>query len=57
VPQPVKAALHRAAEIACGNVPELLGPVVIGLDTSGSMSSPDTGHRGPLKRFEHRRHE
>jgi 60 kDa SS-A/Ro ribonucleoprotein len=46
VPQPVKAALHQAAEIACGNVPELPGPVVIGLDTSGSMGCPATGHRG-----------
>ncbi len=47
VPQKIKAALHKAAEIACGNVPELPGPVVIGLDTSGSMSSAVTGHRGP----------
>jgi len=46
VPQKIKAALHQAAEIACGNVPELPGPVVIGLDTSGSMSCPVTGHRG-----------
>ncbi|HEV3343064.1 MAG TPA: hypothetical protein VG125_22000 [Pirellulales bacterium] len=46
VPQKIKAALHRAAELACGNVPELAGPVVIGLDTSGSMRSPVTGHRG-----------
>jgi len=46
VPQKIKAALHQAAEIACGNVPELPGPVVIGLDTSGSMGSPVTGHRG-----------
>jgi 60 kDa SS-A/Ro ribonucleoprotein len=46
VPQKIKAALHQAAEIACGNVPELPGPVVIGLDTSGSMQSPVTGHRG-----------
>ncbi|HXT59695.1 MAG TPA: TROVE domain-containing protein [Pirellulales bacterium] len=46
VSQKIKAALHRAAEIACGNVPELPGPVVIGLDTSGSMQSPVTGHRG-----------
>ena len=43
VPQKIKAALHRAAEIACGNVPELPGPVVIGLDVSGSMG--DAGHR------------
>jgi 60 kDa SS-A/Ro ribonucleoprotein len=46
VPQKIKAALHKAAEIACGNIPVLPGPVVIGLDVSGSMSSPVTGHRG-----------
>jgi len=46
VPQKIKAALHQAAEIACGNAPELPGPVVIGLDTSGSMSCPVTGFRG-----------
>jgi 60 kDa SS-A/Ro ribonucleoprotein len=46
VPQGIKTALHRAAEIACGNIPELPGPVVIGLDVSGSMSSPVTGQRG-----------
>jgi 60 kDa SS-A/Ro ribonucleoprotein len=46
VPQKIKAALHTAAEIACGNVPELPGPVVIGLDVSGSMSTPITGNRG-----------
>jgi 60 kDa SS-A/Ro ribonucleoprotein len=46
VPQKIRAALHQAAEIACGNVPELPGPVVIGLDTSGSMSCPATGWRG-----------
>jgi len=46
VPQKIKTALHKAAEIACGNVPELPGPVVIGLDTSGSMSSAVTGARG-----------
>ena len=27
VPQQIKAALHQAAEIACGNVPQLPGPV------------------------------
>lgn len=47
VPQKIKTALHKAAEIACGNVPELPGPVVIGLDTSGSMSCAVTGNRGP----------
>jgi 60 kDa SS-A/Ro ribonucleoprotein len=46
VPQQIKAALHQAAEIACGNIPELPGPIVIGLDVSGSMASPVTGHRG-----------
>ena len=46
VPQKIKTALHKAAEIACGNVPELPGPVVIGLDVSGSMGSPVTGNRG-----------
>lgn len=46
IPHQIKAALHKAAEIACGNVPELPGPVIIGLDVSGSMSSPITGHRG-----------
>ncbi len=45
VPQKIKTALHQAAEIACGNT-QLEGPVVIGLDVSGSMASPVTGHRG-----------
>ncbi len=46
VPRKIKTALHEAAEIACGNIPELPGPVVIGLDTSGSMSMSVTGWRG-----------
>ena len=46
VPAKIKAALHKAAEIACGNVSELPGPVVIGLDTSGSMGCSVTGFRG-----------
>jgi len=46
VPQKIKTALHKAAEIACGNIPQLAGPVIIGLDVSGSMASPVTGHRG-----------
>lgn len=46
VPRQIKSALHRAAEIACGNVPQLPGPVVIGLDVSGSMQSAVTGYRG-----------
>ncbi|MFC1596679.1 TROVE domain-containing protein [Planctomycetota bacterium] len=46
VPQRIKQALHQAAEIACGNIPEMPGPVVIGVDASGSMSCPVTGYRG-----------
>jgi 60 kDa SS-A/Ro ribonucleoprotein len=46
LPQKIKAALCEAAEIACGNVPELPGAVVIGLDVSGSMQSAVTGRRG-----------
>ncbi len=46
VPHKIKSALHAAAEIACGNVPQLPGPVVIGLDTSGSMGMAVTGNRG-----------
>jgi 60 kDa SS-A/Ro ribonucleoprotein len=32
--------------VACGNVPELPGPVVVGVDVSGSMGSPVTGYAG-----------
>lgn len=46
VPRELKNALQQAAEIACGNVPQFAGPVVIGLDVSGSMSSAVTGARG-----------
>lgn len=46
LPAAVRNALQRAAEIACGNVPELPGPVVIGVDVSGSMASAVTGSRG-----------
>ncbi|MCA9197212.1 MAG: TROVE domain-containing protein [Planctomycetales bacterium] len=46
VPTKVRTALHDAAELACGNVPELTGPVLVGVDTSGSMNSPATGWRG-----------
>jgi 60 kDa SS-A/Ro ribonucleoprotein len=46
LPAAIRNALHQAAEIACGNVPALPGPVVIGLDVSGSMQAPVTGHRG-----------
>ena len=46
LPQKIKAALSQAAEIACGNVPILPGPVVIGLDSSGSMSCSISGWCG-----------
>jgi 60 kDa SS-A/Ro ribonucleoprotein len=46
LPRSIKSALHSAAEVACGNVPVLSGPVIIGLDVSGSMSAAVTGHRG-----------
>lgn len=46
VPNKIKSALHDAAEIASGNVPTLPGPVIIGLDTSGSMGCVVTGNRG-----------
>lgn len=49
VPANVRAALELAAEAACGNVPQLPGPVVIGVDVSGSMSSPVTGTRGRVQ--------
>lgn len=43
VPHKIKSALHDAAEIACGNIPQLPAPVIIGLDTSGSMGCSVTG--------------
>jgi len=46
IPQKIRKALNEAAEIACGNIPTLPGPVVIGVDTSGSMQCPVTGYRG-----------
>ncbi len=46
IPEPIRASLNKAAELACGNVPTLPGPVVIGLDASGSMSCAVTGNRG-----------
>jgi 60 kDa SS-A/Ro ribonucleoprotein len=50
----IKAALHQAAEVACGNVPRLSGPIVIGLDTSASMQQPvmgrrSNGHQSPMR--------
>ncbi|WP_149495404.1 TROVE domain-containing protein [Roseiconus lacunae] len=46
VPHKITSALHDAAEIACGNIPQLPAPVIIGLDTSGSMGCSVTGWQG-----------
>lgn len=46
IPSVIRNALNSAAETACGNIPELPGPIVIGVDVSGSMSSSITGSRG-----------
>ena len=46
VPHKIRQSLHAAAEIACGNVPRLPAPILIGLDVSGSMSWAATGTRG-----------
>jgi 60 kDa SS-A/Ro ribonucleoprotein len=46
LPAKIKDALAAAAETACGNVPALPGPIVIGLDASSSMRSALTGGRG-----------
>ena len=46
VPHKIKSALHDAAEIECGNIPQLRAPVIIGLDTSGSMGCSVTGWHG-----------
>ena len=46
IPDRIKQSLHRAAEISCGNVPQLPGPVIVGLDVSGSMTFPVTGYQG-----------
>lgn len=46
VPQAIREALGQAAEMACGNVPQLPEPLVIGVDVSGSMGSAITGQRG-----------
>ena len=46
IPTAVITALHSAAEVACGQIPVLPGPIVIGLDVSGSMKQAATGNRG-----------
>lgn len=46
VPAKVSVALQNAADHALQNIPEFDGKVYVMVDTSGSMSSPATGHRG-----------
>ena len=46
MPQEIVVALHQAAEVACGQIPTLPAPIVVGLDVSGSMNFPLTGSRG-----------
>lgn len=48
VPTKVSVALQKAAEHALENIPEFAGKVYVMVDTSGSMSSPVTGHRGTV---------
>jgi 60 kDa SS-A/Ro ribonucleoprotein len=45
VPQSVRSALHKAAELCCGNVPKFPGPVAICVDVSSSMTAPVTGYQ------------
>jgi len=45
IPRPIIDALHDALECATSNVPDFGGAVAVGVDTSGSMASPVTGHR------------
>ncbi|WP_442510567.1 TROVE domain-containing protein [Novipirellula sp. SH528] len=49
VPSKIKTALHDAAEIACGNVPTLPGPIIIGLDTTNPIYFAP--HRPALRRL------
>jgi 60 kDa SS-A/Ro ribonucleoprotein len=46
VPAKVSVSLQRAAEHALANIPEITGKVYVLVDTSGSMRSAITGHRG-----------
>lgn len=45
VPPIVRDALQEAMEIATDNAPTFDGQIYVAVDTSGSMSSPVTGHR------------
>ena len=46
IPTKLKNALQTALDIATENTPTFTGKVHVAVDTSGSMGSPITGHRG-----------
>ncbi|MCL2742761.1 MAG: TROVE domain-containing protein [Planctomycetaceae bacterium] len=46
LPHSVREALQDAMEISTENVPAITGKVIVAVDSSGSMSSSITGHRG-----------
>lgn len=48
VPAKVSIALQKSADLALANIPEFEGKVYVMVDTSGSMKSPVTGHRGSV---------
>lgn len=48
VPVKIQVALQKAADLALHNIPEIQGKVYVMVDTSGSMQSPVTGHRGSV---------
>lgn len=50
IPNEIKQALSSAADHACGNIPEMPGPVLVGVDVSASMADPVTGRsKAPSK--------
>lgn len=49
MPMSIHSALQKAAQVACGQIPSMPGPVIIGVDVSGSMGMSATGHRGRSK--------
>lgn len=48
IPVELTNALQDAAEVSLDNIPDFDGKVYVMVDTSGSMSSPVTGHRGSV---------
>jgi 60 kDa SS-A/Ro ribonucleoprotein len=48
IPVQLTNALQDAADVSLDNIPDFDGKVYVMVDTSGSMSSPVTGHRGSV---------